>query len=76
MIGYRMRASTSLHPFFNMFWNGLGADKGWCSLFGRKRSPYDFAAVDIGHLKEKARELDDMRKGMKVNPKVINMIDR
>jgi len=49
-----------------------------CSLFGRKGSPYDFAAVDIGRLKEKARELEDMQKGMKkkVNPKVINMIDR
>jgi structural maintenance of chromosome 2 len=49
-----------------------------CSLFGRKGSPYDFAAVDIGRLKEKARELEDTQKGMKkkVNPKVINMIDR
>jgi structural maintenance of chromosome 2 len=49
-----------------------------CSLFGQKGSPYDFAAVDIGRLKEKARELEDMQKGMKkkVNPKVINMIDR
>ena len=48
------------------------------SLFGRKGSPYDFAAMDIGRLKEKARELEDTQKGMKkkVNPKVINMIDR
>jgi structural maintenance of chromosome 2 len=47
-------------------------------LFGRKGSPYDFSAVDIGQMKEKARELEDMQKGMKkkVNPKVINMIDR
>jgi structural maintenance of chromosome 2 len=52
---------------------------GWSfSLFGRKGSPYDFAAMDIGRLKEKARELEDTQKGMKkkVNPKVINMIDR
>lgn len=48
------------------------------SLFGQKGTPYDFAAVDIGQLKERARELEDMQKGMKkkVNPKVINMLDR
>jgi structural maintenance of chromosome 2 len=48
------------------------------SLFGQTGSQYDFAAVDIGRLKEKARELEDAQKGMKkkVNPKVINMIDR
>jgi structural maintenance of chromosome 2 len=48
---------------------------GRFSLFGRSGSPYDFAAVDIGRLKAKARELEDAQKGMK-NPKVINMIDR
>lgn len=48
------------------------------SLFGRKGSPYDFQSVDIGQLKTKARELEDTQKGMKkkINPKVINMIDR
>jgi structural maintenance of chromosome 2 len=51
---------------------------GRFSLFRRSGSPYDFAAVGIGWLKEKARELEDAQKGMKrkVNPKVINMIDR
>jgi len=46
-------------------------------LFGQKGTPYDFSAVDIGQLKERARELEDMQKGMKkkVNPKVINMLD-
>jgi hypothetical protein len=48
---------------------------GWSfSLFGRKGSPYDFAAMDIGRLKEKVRELEDTQKGMK--KVVINMIDR
>jgi structural maintenance of chromosome 2 len=42
------------------------------------RTPYDFAAVDIGGLKEKGRELEESQKGMKkkVNYKVINMVDR
>ena len=46
--------------------------------FGKTGSPYDFAAVDIGKLREKARELEEAQKGMKkkVNPKVLNMIDR
>jgi hypothetical protein len=46
--------------------------------FGKPGSPYDFAAVDIGKLREKARELEEAQKGMKkkVNPKVLNMIDR
>lgn len=50
----------------------------YCSLFGRKGTPYDFSVVDINQLKERARELEDSQKGMKkkVNPKVINMIDR
>jgi hypothetical protein len=49
-----------------------------CRLFGKKRTLYDFAAVDISGLKEKAQELEESRKGMKkkVNLKVINMIGR
>jgi structural maintenance of chromosome 2 len=49
-----------------------------CRLFGWKGTPYDFAAVDIGGVKEKTQELEESQKGMKkiVNPKVINMIDR
>lgn len=45
--------------------------------FGKPGSQYDFTAVDIGRLKEKAKELEAQQKGMKkkVNPKVINMID-
>lgn len=46
--------------------------------FGKTGSPYDFAANDMTRLKEKARELEEQQKGMKkkVNPKVLNMIDR
>jgi len=48
-----------------------------CQNFGKPGSPYDFAAVDVGRLKEKAKELETQQKGMKkkVNPKVMNMID-
>jgi len=48
------------------------------SQFGKAGSPYDFEALDVGQLKEKAKELEESQKGMKkkVNPKVINMIDR
>lgn len=47
-------------------------------MFGKKGTPYDFASVDVGQLKEKAKELEDSQKGLKkkVNPKVLNMIDR
>jgi structural maintenance of chromosome 2 len=47
-------------------------------LFGKPGTQYDFAAVDIGKMREKARELEESQKGMKkkVNPKVLTMIDR
>jgi structural maintenance of chromosome 2 len=47
-------------------------------MFGKPDSQYDFAKLDVGQLKERARELEETQKGMKkkVNPKVINMIDR
>jgi hypothetical protein len=74
MIGYKTRASELQYS------SRISVSlTGWTfSLFGRKGSPYDFAAMDIGQLKEKAKELEDTQKGMKkkVNPKVINMIDR
>ncbi|KAH9968264.1 hypothetical protein BC827DRAFT_1263973 [Russula dissimulans] len=46
-------------------------------LFGQAGSQYDFSKVDIGQLKDRARELEEQRRGMKkkVNPKVVNMID-
>jgi hypothetical protein len=46
--------------------------------FGKPGSPYDFGALNVGRLKERARELEETQKGMKkkVNTKVINMIDR
>ncbi|KAI0067407.1 condensin complex subunit SMC2 [Artomyces pyxidatus] len=46
-------------------------------LFGRQGSQYDFEALDVAGLREKARDLEGKQRGMKkkVNPKVINMID-
>ncbi|KAL5522254.1 SMC2 [Sanghuangporus sanghuang] len=46
-------------------------------FFGKPGSAYDFAANDMGRLKEKARELEEQQKGMKkkVNPKVLHTID-
>lgn len=45
--------------------------------FGEPGSQYDFDAIDVNQLKEKAVELENAQKGMrkKVNPKVINMIE-
>lgn len=39
---------------------------------------YDFEDMDIGQLKERATQLEESQKGMKkkVNPKVMNMIDK
>jgi hypothetical protein len=39
---------------------------------------YDFDAMDIVQLKERASQLEESQKGMKkkVNPKVMNMIDK
>jgi len=47
------------------------------SLFGQAGSQYDFSKVDIGQLKDRARELEGQQRGMKkkVNPKVMNTID-
>ena len=49
-----------------------------CRTFGKPGSAYDFGALNVGRLKERARELEETQKGMKkkVNTKVINMIDR
>lgn len=48
------------------------------SQFGKEGTPYHFAGQDIGRLREKAKELEESQKGMKkkVNPKVMNMIDK
>jgi structural maintenance of chromosome 2 len=39
---------------------------------------YDFEGMDIGQSKERASQLEESQKGMKkkVNPKVMNMIDK
>lgn len=47
------------------------------SLFNKSGTQYDFT-VDISSLKQKCDELEIAQKGMKkkINPKVMNMIDR
>src|SRR5260221_13370268 len=39
---------------------------------------FDFSQHDIPMVREKAKELEDLQKGMKkkINPKVMNMIDK
>ncbi|KAI0264934.1 condensin complex subunit SMC2 [Gloeopeniophorella convolvens] len=46
-------------------------------LFGQQGTQYDFSKLDIGQLRDRARELEEQQRGMKkkVNPKVMNMID-
>lgn len=48
------------------------------SLFGQKGSLYDFDNFDLGASRERCAELEEQQKGMKkkINPKVINMIDK
>jgi hypothetical protein len=58
---------------FISFWKDERMD-AFRRNFGKPGSPYDFAAVDIEKFREKARELEEAKK--KVNPKVLNMIDR
>ena len=54
------------------------ADDRCFRYFGKPGSAFDFAASDMGRLREKARELEEQQKGMKkkVNPKVLNMLER
>lgn len=51
--------------------------RGWDSQFGEAGTQYDFGNLDIGRMKEKARELEESQKGMKkkINTGVLNMID-
>ena len=46
--------------------------------FGKPGSQYDFSKTNIPELRERVKTLEESQKGMKkkVNPKVINMIDR
>lgn len=39
---------------------------------------YHFEEIDIGRMKEKAKELEESQKSMKkkINPKVLNMIEK
>jgi structural maintenance of chromosome 2 len=48
------------------------------SQFGKPGTMYDFEGIDIVELKERASQLEDSQKGLKkkVNPKVMNMIDK
>ena len=47
-------------------------------FFGKPGTAYDFAANDMSHLKEKARELEEQQKGMKkkVNAKAPHTLER
>lgn len=46
--------------------------------FGKAGGMFDFGQHDIPKVREKAKELEDLQKGMKkkINPKVLNMIDK
>jgi structural maintenance of chromosome 2 len=46
--------------------------------FGKPGSQYDFSKTNVAELRERVKTLEESQKGMKkkVNPKVINMIDR
>jgi len=47
-------------------------------MFGKPGTKYDFDALDVNRLQEKEKELKEAQKGMKkkVNPKVMNMIEK
>lgn len=49
-----------------------------CSKFGKPGSVYDFGNIDVPALQHKAQELEQTQNGMKkkVNPKVMNMLER
>ena len=53
------------------------ADDRCFRYFGKPGSAFDFAASDMGRLREKARELEEQQKGMKkkVNPKSIHLLE-
>ena len=40
-----------------------------------QRLQYDFSKLDMGRLRDRARELEERRRGMKVGPNVMTMID-
>ena len=46
--------------------------------FGKEGGPFDFRAVDAARLRDRARELETIQKGLKkkVNSKVLTMLDR
>lgn len=48
------------------------------SQFGKEGTLYDFRNIDVQELKQKCEELQHAQSGMKkkLNPKVMNMIDR
>lgn len=48
------------------------------SQFGKPGTQYDFTSIDYQSLQMKAVELEKSQEGMKkkINPKVMNMIDR
>lgn len=47
-------------------------------FFGKAGTPYDFRSIDLQQARDQCRELESQATGMgkKINPKVMNMIDR
>jgi structural maintenance of chromosome 2 len=56
----------------------LGADACRCSYFGQEGTAYDFAKHNMNEVRRSCKKLEEQQSGMKkkVNPKVLNMIDR
>jgi structural maintenance of chromosome 2 len=50
----------------------------FCSQFGNPGTQYDWGGKTINDLDHKVKELEENQRGMKkkVNPKVMNMIDK
>jgi len=50
----------------------------YSSLFNKPGTQYDFTSLDVLGLRQKCEELENAKTGMKkkINPKVMNMIDR
>ena len=57
----------------------LGTDDPlFCSQFGNPGTQYDWGGKTINDLDHKVKELEENQRGMKkkINPKVMNMIDK
>ena len=50
----------------------------FCRQFGEAGTQYDWGGKTIAELEQKVKELEEIQRGMKkkINPKVMNMIDK